>query len=84
MVLTPCSHAINKKCLIKHVKRTRACPIDGQLLSDNWIAENLGELRVGAGPVVFKEILVAGVVDFIEAVEAENIENVRAEVVELK
>ena len=85
MILTLCSPAINKKCLTKHVTRARTCPIDDQHLPDNWIAENLGELRVGAIPVVFKDILGAGVVNFVKAIEAaENIRNARTEAVELE
>ena len=79
LVLTPCNHVIDKNCLKKHLQGATTCPIDGQALSDDWIAENFWKLkRVAPGPAVPNKIdAAAEVVNFAKAAEAaENIEKV--------
>ena len=50
LVRTPYGCAINKDCLTIHVKGVKDDPIDGQALSDDWIAKNIGKLG-GVAPV---------------------------------
>ena len=70
VVETPCGHVINKKCMKKHLLTTaKSCPVDGQVLPDDWILNNLGELvALAFNPIIPNEMdVAAGVVNFAEA-----------------
>ena len=46
LVGTPCGHMFHKECLREHLKRQRNCPVDGQVLSRDWIGAVMGQVHV--------------------------------------